>query len=107
MSNTNSSADQPTTEPSAYYCGVHGDLLAAPRSVRCAEAPAGHEYTLAPAPQPAVDTETEVQWGVRFDDGEEEGLASEQHANSTAAAHEGSARIRRTATTTYTPWEEA
>ena len=28
-----------------HYCPIHGDLLAAPRSHRCANAPKGHEYT--------------------------------------------------------------
>jgi len=31
-------AEEPT------YCPVHGNLLAAPRSYRCAEAPKGHEF---------------------------------------------------------------
>lgn len=38
----------PQAPSEALYCAVHGDLLAAPRSWRCANAPEGHELAAAP-----------------------------------------------------------
>jgi len=46
-----------------YYCPVHGDLLAGPRSLRCSEAPKGHEFR---HPQPETVTEAQVEAAARI-----------------------------------------
>lgn len=53
----------PQAPVDAIYCAVHGDLLAAPRSFRCAAAAPGHEYAAAP-PVFDVDKIAEVIEGL-------------------------------------------
>lgn len=120
-------ADQPTTEPSGAVkhlvpphsrtalCGVpmpEGTWTESPRFTRNPEnrtCPA----CIAPAPQPAADNETEVQWGVRgmvagqaVIEGPMSKFQAEGHLGERGAStFRTSAVVRRTAT--YTPWEEA
>jgi len=117
--------DQPTTEPSAVervadlliehsryriedcYCGWADLGKSHAAHVAQALADAG---LLAPAPQPAADTETEVQWGVRYPSDHIDEASSEEAARDRVYGHArdgfiGLVAVKRTAT--YTPWEEA
>lgn len=66
-------------------------------------------WPLAPAPQPAADTETEVQWGVRRPNGTHFKASSRDGADRVIAGRGDGTRVRRVATktATYTSWEEA
>lgn len=104
-----------TAEANAYYCGVHGDLLAAPRSFRCAQAPAGHEYVAADG----ATTKTEVR--IAYEYGVNSGSEStELHVNVKTTVQGLKDRVERetmgpievtkvqtrTVTTICTPWTD-
>lgn len=109
-------ADQPATEPSAREV-VESEVWAwlnrhdapwSPSRLKVLDLTDAIEKALASAPQPAADTETEVQWGVR-----ERPLVHGVTLLSTEDDARGLARrdhgvvVTRTVTTTTTPWEEA
>lgn len=115
-------ADQPTTEPSEHerrrevtdalydVLDQFGPIDLGYDDTRAlAERLTTALTALAPAPQPAADTETEVQWGVRRPNGTHFKASSRDGANRVIAGRGNGARVRRiaTKTTTYTPWEEA
>lgn len=124
-------ADQPPAEPSEAaalvqqvrhalsrqaepmrYAALDYPVTAVPMA-RALEVLDGIEKSLAPAPQPAADTDTEVQWGVRgmvagrvVIEGPMSKFQAEGHLGERGAStFRTSAVVSRTAT--YTLWEDA
>lgn len=123
-------ADQPTTEPSARqaiidaldeqgaFCGTCGRQPGDPVEdcKDCAEVLGKYADALlvvlarvapllALAPQPAADTETEVQWGVRVENGQIVDWGDIEPPP--AVLGQGRTKVKQHVTRTVTPWEEA
>lgn len=119
------SADQPTTEPSAMDLLVKHALLWGEHWKESIKPDYSEHMTtaevderdqevrdvaalierglLAPAPQPAADTETEVQWGVRLDNGVVVPFTTQERATQAVRDCPPGVVVKQY----RTPWEEA